>query len=99
MQVTCKIGIDSVFQILGFTNINHSILGISPAINPRASWDFRWLIRNLHENYLVTDFPAADFLAGTGLTALTVLLGGNDLGALADFAASSSKSGFRNLAV
>ena len=61
-------------------------MGISPAINPRASWDFRWLIRNLHENYLVTDFPAADFLAGTDLTALaafTVLLGGNDFEVLA----------------
>ena len=99
MQVTCKIGVDSVFQILGFANINHSILGISPAINPRAGRNFRRLIRNLHENYLVTDFPAADFLAGTDLTALTVLLGGNDFEVLADFAASNSKSGFRNLAV
>jgi hypothetical protein len=96
MQVVGKIGIYSTPQVLCFSNVNHSVLRISPAIYPRAGGDFCWFVCNLHESYLLEDFPAATFFAGTCFTALVAFLGVTDA---SFFVALVAKSGLRNLAV
>ena len=108
MQVICEIGIDAILKILCLANIDDSILTVSPSINSGAGRYVFWLIRNLHENYLVADFPAEDFstaaffvagfLAGT-LTSVAFFAGFGTSIDGTDLAGVFPSSGFKNRAV